>query len=98
VKLEKYKPNRRGIKELLVSAGVQADLTVRAERVAEAAQEAYDDRPPHEGRVEVTVESEGSVHGRVRARAAVVARHPAAQFIERDRRPLGSSLDAAGDL
>lgn len=96
MKLEKYKPNRRGIKDLLGSAGVQADLTVRAERVAEVAQEEYNLRPPHEGKVEVTVESEGPVHGRVRARAAVVARHPAAQFIERDRRPLGSALDAAG--
>ena len=98
MKLEKYKPNRKGIKELLGSAGIQADLTVRAERVAVVAQEAYDAKPPHEGKVEVTVHSEGSVHGRVRARAAVVAEHPAAQFIERDRRPLGSSLDAAGDL
>lgn len=94
--MDRYVPNRRGIKALLGSEGVRLDLVARGERVAEAAQSDYDARPPHQGHVEVTVESEGGKGARVRARAAVVARHPAAQFIERDRRPLGSALDAAG--
>jgi hypothetical protein len=97
MKLERYVPNRRGIRDLLQSAGVLADLTRRAEAVAEVARAEYEARPPHQGEVDVVVDSEATGHSGDRARAAVIAKHPAAQFIERDRRPLGSALDAAGD-
>jgi hypothetical protein len=96
MKLDRYKPNRRGIKEILGSEGVRADLTRRAVQVAEVAQAAYDARPPHQGTVEVIVDSQGDAERTVRARAAVIALHPAAQHIEADRRPLGAAIDAAG--
>jgi hypothetical protein len=96
VRLDKYKPNRRGIREVLSSAGVRADLVARALRIAEAAQASYEARPPHQGHVEVVVDSQGDAERTVRARAAVIALHPAAQHIEADRRPLGAAVDAAG--
>lgn len=94
--LVRYRPNRKGIRALLGSNEVRADLEHRAEDVAAVAQAAYDAQPPHTGKVEVTVESNpGQSSTRPRARAAVVARHPAALHIEADRRVLGSAVDAA---
>lgn len=92
--LVRYRPNRRGIRDLIGSEGVRADLERRAEAVAEVARSDYEARPPHTGQVEVFVDSSA---GAPRARAAVIARHPAAQHIEADRRPLGAALDAAAD-
>ena len=91
--LVRYRPRRPGIRGLLGSPEVLGDLIQRAERIAEAARVDYTARPPHSGAVEVVVTA-----GReqIRARAAVVARHPAALPIEADRRPLGSAIDAAG--
>lgn len=97
MRIERYVPNRRGIRDLLQSIGVQADLSRRAEAVAEAARVQYEARPPHQGEVDVVVDSEATGHSGDRSRVAVIAKHPAAQYIERDRRPLGSALDAAGD-
>ena len=94
MKLEKYKPNRRGLKDLLGSEGVRAALVVRAHRIAAAAQAAYEADPPHEGHVEVTVESESNNTGDFRSKAIVVAHHPAVIPIEADRRVLGSAMDA----
>lgn len=91
----RYKPNRRGLRDLLGSEGVKADLHTRGEAVAAAAREDYTARPPHQGEVEVVVASEGATAKRVRARTAVIAKHPGALGIEADRRPLGSALDAA---
>lgn len=94
--LVRYKPNRRGIRALLGADWVRRDLHGRAERVAEAAREDYRARPPHEGEVEVTVDSEaGETSPGKRARAAVIAQHPGVVHIEHDRRPLGSAVDAA---
>lgn len=94
--LTRYKPNRRGLRAILGSEGVRADLHARAEAVAEAAREEYTARPPHEGEVEVVVDSEtGDRPGGVRARAAVIAKHPAVLAIEKDRSPLGTAMDAA---
>lgn len=94
--LVRYKPNNRGLRALLGADFVRADLEQRAERVAEAAREAYRADPPHEGQVEVTVDSAaGETGARLRARAAVIAKHPAVVHIEADRRPLGAAVDAA---
>lgn len=93
--LIRYRPNRRGIRDVLGSTGVQLDLLARAERVAAVARADYAARPPHSGQVEVTVDAGLEPESR-RARAAVIAKHPGALHIEADRRPLGSALDAAG--
>ncbi len=92
--LVKYTPNRRGIRNLLGSAEVLADLMRRGERVAAVARADYIADPPHSGQVDVDVVPSRE---RVRVRAAVIARHPAALHIEADRRPLGKAMDAAGD-
>jgi hypothetical protein len=94
VRLDKYESNRRGLKDLLGSEGVRRDLVVRAHRVAAVAQADYDADPPHEGRVDVAVESAAGDAGNLRSRAVVIAKHPAALAIEADRRVLGSALDA----
>lgn len=92
--LVRYRPNRRGLRDLLGSEGVRADLVRRAGQVAAVAQVQYDALPPHTGDVEVVVDSQGGA-GRERARAAVIARHPAALPIEKQRRILGGAIDAA---
>jgi hypothetical protein len=94
--LVRYRPNRRGVRDLLSSPGVVADLAERAGRVAAAAQAEYTARPPHSGQVEVIVDV-GLEPQSGRARAAVIAKHPGALPIEADRRPLGKSMDAARD-
>lgn len=96
MKLERYDSNRKGLRKLLGSEGARVVLVRHAAPIAVVAQALYEADPPHEGHVEVTVESEGGHPGSPRARARVVARHPAAIAIEADRRPLGASLDAGG--
>lgn len=96
MRLERYKPNRKGMRAVLGSEGVRLDLVRRAEAVAEVARAGYEADPPHSGTVNVYVDSQGGGGKRVRARAAVVAQHPAVLPIEADRRTLGSAMDAAG--
>lgn len=93
MKLQRYEPNRRGVRALLKSPEVLGNLIERAGRVAEVARAEYESRPPHQGAVEVVV---AASMGDDRARAAVIAKHPGALGIEADRRPLGGALDAAG--
>lgn len=93
MKLERYKPNRRGVRDLLKKPEVLGNLIERAGRVAEAARGDYEARSPHSGEVEVVVAASLTDDGR--ARAAVIAKHPAAMPIEADRRPLGGAMDAA---
>lgn len=95
MKLERYVPNRRGVKDLLHKPEVFGNIIERARRVAEAARADYEERPPHSGEVEVVVAASLTDDGR--ARAAVIAKHPAALPIEADRRPLGGAIDAAGN-
>lgn len=97
MKLERYKPNRKGIRQLLGSDMVRLDLLRRGEAVAEVARSEYEADPPHEGQVEVVVDSRSSDAHSPRARVAVIAKHPAVLHIEADRRTLGAALDAAGD-
>lgn len=92
-RLVDYRPNRRGIRGVAKSEGVDNMLERRANNVAQVAQAAYDSNPPHSGRVDVEVLQQGSDSDR--ARVAVLARHPAALAIEADRRVLGSSIGAA---
>ena len=94
--LVRYKPNRRGLRAMLGADWVRRDLHARGERIAETARESYRADPPHQGEVEVTVDSSaGETGGQLRARASVVAQHPGVVHIEHDRRPLGSAIDAA---
>lgn len=96
MRLERYESKRKGIRALLGSQEVRADLHRRAEAVAAAARADYEGQPPNEGEVEVVVDSSGGDRRR-RARAAVVATHPGVLHIEADRRPLGAAMDAARD-
>jgi hypothetical protein len=96
MRLERYKANRKGMRGILGSEGVRLDLVRRAEAVAEVARAGYEAQPPHTGHVNVYVDSESGKGKRVRARAAVIAQHPAVLPIEADRRTLGSAMDAAG--
>lgn len=96
MKLERYKPNRKGMRGVLGSEQVRADLHARAEAVAAVAQAEYEAQPPHSGQVNVYVDSQPGTSGHPRARAAVIAQHPAVLAIEADRRTLGSAMDAAG--
>lgn len=93
MRLEKYKPNRRGMKDTLGSEPVRLELVARAEAIAEVARAEYKANPPHTGTVDVTVDSQSGGR-RIRARAAVIAKHPAVLHIEGDRRTLGAAMDA----
>jgi hypothetical protein len=93
--LVRYRPNRRGLRALLGAEFVRLDLVERAEKIAEHVRLDYAANPPHSGEVTVTVDSEAGETTGKRARAAVVAQHPAVVHIEHDRRPLGSAIDAA---
>jgi hypothetical protein len=92
-RLVSYRANRAGMRDVIKSEGVDAMLGRRAQSVAQVAQSGYDAAPPHSGQVDVDVVQEGSDSDR--ARVAVIARHPAALAIERDRRILGSAISAA---
>ena len=102
--LVRFRPRRKGIKALLSTPEVADELGERAARAAAAALADYTADPPNEGEVEVRVEvqtkgkrKKGRKSGnrKVRARAAVIAVHPAVLAIEADRRVLGAALDAA---
>jgi hypothetical protein len=98
--------NGEGIRELLVSDGVSREIEARAERVSGAANTRYDAIGVGQrdaGAEGVASSSDPtnittSVHmgaGKTRARARVVADHPAARAIEAKHRVLGQSMDAA---
>jgi hypothetical protein len=97
VRLDRLKPDSRGIAKLLTSAEVEKDLGERALRVADAVEAAgirVEGRP---GRiampVTVTVTASGS-----RARARVILDHPAGQAVEAKHGILAASIDAARDI
>lgn len=71
--------NRKGVRDLLVSREVQADLKRRADRIAAAAGPGND--------ADVTV-------GRNRARAGIITSTPEAMAREAHRKSLTSALDA----
>lgn len=93
MRLEKYKANRRGMRDVLGSEPVRVELVRRAEAIAEVARAEYEANPPHTGSVDVVVDSQAGGR-RIRARAAVIAKHPAVLAIEADRRTLGAAMDA----
>lgn len=82
--------NDIGMRELLLSPGVEADLAARAGRVAAAAAESG--HQPHSGTVYYRT---ATSRGRNRARALVIADHPGAQGLEAKYRTLGTAMDAA---
>lgn len=93
--LLRYKPNRRGMRDLIGSEGVRADLHLRAEAVAAVAKAEYEAKPPHQGDVNVYVDSQAGTPDHPRARAAIIAQHPAVIPIEKHRHPLTAAMDAA---
>jgi hypothetical protein len=95
--------NSDGIRERLKSDGVANDIERRAQAVAAAARERYariavgpreagEGPGPHHIPVEVHMGE-----GPTRARARIVADHPAALVVEMKHRVLGQSIDAARD-
>lgn len=95
MRLIRYKANRRGMRRLIGSETVRADLHLRAEAVAAAADAEYHARPPHQGEVNVYVDSQAGTADHPRARAAVIAQHPAVIPIEKHRHTLAAAMDAA---
>jgi hypothetical protein len=93
--LDRYVPNRGGLKALLRSQGVRAMLHGRAERVAEAARARGQRMESPDRDVLLPIRVESSI-GAVRARATVIADHPGALNAEAKHRILGGAIDAAG--
>lgn len=79
-----FKPDRAGIRELLKSPEIKADLKARAERVAAAARSNTD--------MPIEVEE---ASGSIRARYHVIAKHPKAKAEEAKTRLLGRAIDSA---
>lgn len=81
----KIKVNQAGVRDILRSSGVAADLAARAHRIAAAADAAANDPGGHHVHSEV---------GSRRARAAVVTGTPKSMYKEATVRSLSRSLDA----
>lgn len=92
MKLIRYAASFRGIKALRSSREVDQHLEDRARRVADSADNLYDELGLD---VRVDVLQEGSDTSAPRARVAVIARNPAALRLEAEHRVLGSALNAA---
>jgi hypothetical protein len=96
VKLTRFRPDSRGIQELLVAEGVVADIGARALRIADQVEAAGIQVERGKDRkdipVTVTVTSSGS-----RARARVILDHPAGLAVEAKYGILAASVDAAGN-
>lgn len=94
VRVTRVRLNRRGMRDLLRSEGVQAVLGRKAEAVAEEVEAAgirVDGTP---GRVPLPVAVEVDA-GEQRARARVVLDHPSGLAVEAKHGVLTSSIDAA---
>lgn len=90
-----FRMNSRGARALLRSDGVRAHLQERADAVRAVAAPAFEEATSDiYTRDPVRVIADTSV-GSGRAFATVIAVHPAALRIERERRILGGALDAA---
>lgn len=86
------KLNSAGMRELLTSAGLAAELHARAERIAAAARAVA---PVASGEYRDSIHVEDEVHGdRVVSRAYADAPH--AMVVEAAHGTLGRSLDAGG--
>lgn len=96
-RLVSYRANRRGMRDLINSEGVDNMLSDRGDAVAQVAQAAYDANPPQEGEFVVEVLND-SASDSDRSRVAVWADHPAALAYEANHRILGSALSAAKGL
>jgi hypothetical protein len=86
-----FKPNRAGIRALLSTPAVQADLLRRAEKVKAAAEPRFKAEDPT-----IRVTADVKV-GAVRAGASIGAIGRNALEIERRSRILGGAIDAARD-
>lgn len=95
--------NGPGIRELLLSDEVAADIERRADTVAAQANSRYEsirvggrDAGAHAGEEGEHIKARVDMgKGKNRARARVVADHPAARNVEARDRVLGHSIDAA---
>jgi hypothetical protein len=96
--LDRYVPNRAGIRSILKSGPVTADLLARGERV-KAAAEARGQRMEthHRGKPGVPLEFRViSTPTQIRSRVRVIADHAGALNAERKHSILGNALAAAG--
>lgn len=91
--MARIKLNRGGIRDVLGSDGVRAEVTRRAERVAAAARSAA---PVASGEYRGSIRVEQATTGGYRAVARVVAGAPHAGVVEANTGNLARSLDAAG--
>ncbi|MGL5828193.1 MAG: hypothetical protein ACRC0L_01330 [Angustibacter sp.] len=87
----KFRLNSAGMAELLVSAGLAADMMARAERVAESVRGSA---PVATGTYRASIRTQAVVTDRAVAR--VVADVPYAPAVEADTGTLLRALDAAG--
>lgn len=96
IRVTRVKLNRRGMRDLLRSGGVQAVLGRKAAAVAEQVEAAgiRVDGTPGQVPLPVTVDVGA---GEQRARARVVLDHPAGLAVEAKHGVLTSSIDAARD-
>lgn len=96
IRVTRVKLNRRGMRDLLRSDGVQEMLRARAQAVADQVVAAgiRVDGVPGRTPLPVTV---AVTAGAERARARVILDHPAGQAVEAKHGILTSSIDAARD-
>lgn len=92
----RVKLNRRGMRDLLRSEGVQAMLAGKAEAVAEQVEAAGIRVEGTPGKVALPVTVDVGA-GTGRARARVILDHPAGIAVEAKHAVLASSIDAARD-
>lgn len=90
-----FRLNRAGLRELLRSPGVQADLEARAQRVAVAMRAAV---PSLTGESRAAVRVEVGVSSRGRSRARVILDKPWGMKLAARHPGIAASLDAAGDV
>ena len=97
MKLTRLNVKTTGIRRLLSSPGVEADLGERALRVADEVEAAGIRVEGAPGRIDLPVTVTVATGGK-RARARVILDHPAGQAVEAKHGILAASIDAAGDV
>jgi len=97
IRVTRVRLSRPGMRELLRSKGVQADLTRRALAVADQVEAAGIRVEGKPGRIPLPVTVDVSV-GPERARARVILDHPSGTAVEAKHGILTSSIDAAREI
>lgn len=97
IKVTRVRLDRRGMRDLLKSEGVQAMLGRKARAVADQVEAAGIRVEGIPGRIALPVTVKTSA-GKGRARSRVILDHPSGLAVESKHRVLGRSLDAARDV